>query len=83
MDVSEPGTPLDGSGSKFRSKCRARELRSIYGDPFREDFVQIGVGQRSGASSFTFFSFVTVYLVYTNTTNINVPAPNQALACGA
>ena len=54
MGVSEPGTPLDGSGSKFRSKWRARELRSIYGDPFREDFVPIGVGQRSGASSFTF-----------------------------
>ena len=39
MGVSEPGTPLDGSGSKFRSKWRARELRSIYGDPFGEDFV--------------------------------------------
>ena len=36
---SEPGTPLERSGSKFRFKSRARELRSIYGDPFREDFV--------------------------------------------
>ena len=51
---SEPGTPLERSGSKFCAKCRARELRSIYGDPFGEDFVPIGVGQRSGASSFTF-----------------------------
>ena len=51
---SEPGTPLERSGSKFCAKSRPWELRSIYGEPFREDFVPIGVGQRSGASSFTF-----------------------------
>ena len=54
---SEPGTPLERSGSKFRFKSRAWELRSIYGDPFREDFVPIGVGQGSGASSLTFSIF--------------------------
>ena len=48
---SEPGTPLERSGSKFCAKCRARELRSIYGDPFHEDFVP---DDGSGPGSHTF-----------------------------
>ena len=51
---SEPGTPLERSGSKFRFKSRARELRSIYGDPFGEDFVPIRGHKGSGPGSHTF-----------------------------
>ena len=47
---SEPGTPLERSGSKFRFKSRARELRSIYGDPFGAKFVLNWRGQGSGAT---------------------------------
>ena len=53
---SEPGTPLERSGSKFCAKSRARELRSIYGDPFPEDFVPVGVDEGSGPGSHTFVS---------------------------
>ena len=51
---SEPGTPLERSGSKFCAKSRARELRSIYGDPFGEDFVPIRGHKGSGPGSHTF-----------------------------
>ena len=51
---SEPGTPLERSGSKFCAKSRPRELRSIYGDPFHEDFVPAGVDDGSGPGSHTF-----------------------------
>ena len=48
------GTPLERSGPKFCAKSRPRELRSIYGDPFHEDFVLIGGHEGSGPSSHTF-----------------------------
>ena len=51
---SEPGTPLERSGSKFCAKSRPRELRSIYGDPFHEDFVPAGGDDGSGPGSHTF-----------------------------
>ena len=49
------GTPLERFAAKFCAISRDKCPEIFYGDPFRDIFVPKGVGQRSGASSFTFF----------------------------
>ena len=48
------GTPLERFAAKFcADPLKMPEI--FYGDPLGDIFVPIGVGQGSGASSFTFF----------------------------
>ena len=51
------GTYLERFAAKFCAISRRKYPEIFYGDPFHEDFGPDGVGQRSGASSFTFFFF--------------------------
>ena len=48
------GTPLERFAAKFCVEPRRECPKIFYGDPFGAIFVPNGVGQGSGASSFTF-----------------------------
>ena len=49
------GTYLERFAAKFCVEPRRECPEIFYGDPFGDIFVLIGLGQGSGASSFTFF----------------------------